>query len=164
MERRSESNLNEAEAAAILDLLERQVRLYRALRRLVDRQRPMIVRDQTAPLLTLLAERQKLTAELGTLSAQLNRYRQDWARVREALSTPQRERAERQIGEVEQMVRGLLETDEADARLLGARKAATRQAMGELAVGHRAAAAYQQASHSTSRPSGSNGWSSDEAI
>jgi hypothetical protein len=132
------------ECERVLTLLERQAKLYRELRGLANRQRPLITRGQTAPLLTLLADRQRLSAELGAVAAQLTPFRADWRQVRQRFSEAQRRRAEVLLGEVESVVRDLLAVDEADARLLSAQKATTRQAINDLQVGQQALTAYRQ--------------------
>jgi hypothetical protein len=131
------------ESESLLKLLEQQAKLYRELRGLANRQRPLITRGQTAPLLTLLADRQRLSGELSRVAAELTPYRADWQRVRARLSEIQRRRAEVLLGEVETVMRDLLQVDEADARLLAAQKVTTQRAINDLRVGHQALSAYQ---------------------
>ncbi|MFQ5501913.1 MAG: hypothetical protein ACE5EQ_06380, partial [Phycisphaerae bacterium] len=62
----------------LVSLLQHQQTLYRQLRLLADRQKALVVRDDTESLLTLLAERQRLVDGLVGLNAQLAPFRENW--------------------------------------------------------------------------------------
>ena len=72
--------MNEAveEPEDILGLLREQSALYARLESFAARQRSLVRADDTAPLLTLLADRQKLSVELTRLATRLAPVRRGW--------------------------------------------------------------------------------------
>ena len=62
----------------VLDLLREQLSLYTKLETCASRQRPLIASEDAGPLLSLLAERQKLSVELAGVGARLEPIRRDW--------------------------------------------------------------------------------------
>jgi predicted nuclease with TOPRIM domain len=126
----------------ILDLLQRQAALYRELQTLAERQRDVIGGADTRPLLRLLADRQKLTDELTEVSGRIAPYRARWNELRDALTTQQREAADRLLREAAERLGRVIQTDEADARLLAVRKSQTATAATAVQAGQRMLAAY----------------------
>jgi hypothetical protein len=126
----------------ILNLLHRQAALYRELQTLAERQRDVIRAADTRPLLRLLADRQKLTDELTEVSGRITPYRARWAELRDALTTQQREAADRLLREAAERLGRVMETDEADARLLAVRKSQAATDATAVQAGQRMLAAY----------------------
>jgi hypothetical protein len=132
----------------IVALLTEQRDLYARLDGLADRQRLLISGDEPEDLLAVLGERQTVLDRLGVLAADMRPYQQSWRDVRGRLSGEEGARADRLILEVNCLLAGILEKDEADARLLAARKHAAAQAMGDLKKSRAAGAAYAASAQS----------------
>lgn len=105
-----------------LELLRTQVSLYEALQSLSRKQRDLVEREDTSPLLGLLATRQRLTVKLRELGERMAPLRQRWADVTRAMSPVQREEAQQLVATVRRCLRELIERDEHDARMLSARR------------------------------------------
>jgi hypothetical protein len=116
-------------SAGVLGLLREQAALYAKLERCASRQRPLIAQEDTAPLLSLLAERQRLSMDLAEVNARLEPVRQDWEAIRGRLSYQDRCAVECLLAEIRARLRRLIESDEEDTRLLSARKQATAQGL-----------------------------------
>lgn len=129
-------------------LLTRQRDLYVQLGRLAEGQRSMITGDEPERLLTILAERQRLIDQLESVSRRLKPYQANWRQVRGSLPPEQADEVDHLVGEVNSLLTGILQKDEADAQLLSARKGRTAQAMSELKAGRKAGAAYAASSGS----------------
>lgn len=124
-------------------MLEAQGSLYRRLRRASARQRSLITGEDATLLAAVLADRNKLTDDLtrvGTQLAELRRVTGD--RLRMALSTVQRQRADDLLNEARQLLKTILDFDEEDVRLLATRKAQVAGAMQGLPTGRAALSAY----------------------
>lgn len=140
---------NQGDAAAagrLRELLARQLDLYRRLERLSGAQRQSIETEDPRPLLILLSERQRLTAALSELNPELAAFRLRWASVKPALPAGQRNEIDAMLAEVAERLRRILDGDEADARLLAARKHSLAAQLGELDAAKQTLAAYGQAS------------------
>ncbi|MCH7814220.1 MAG: flagellar export chaperone FlgN [Planctomycetes bacterium] len=129
MTRRPDLDADADQAAEVMSLLRRQCALYRALKHLARRQRALITQEDSAPLLEVLGQRQKLTHDLVELNRQLAPYRDAWALARESLAPGDRGEADRIVSEVSDLLKGIIEEDEHDARLLSARKSQTAAAL-----------------------------------
>ncbi len=115
--------------AGVVSLLREQVSLYGRLEGLAAKQQSLVAEEDTGPLLTLLAKRQKLSAELVGMRRRLEPIRRDWDRHRENLSGGEREEADRLLKEIKRLLRNVIQRDEEDARLLSARKEAVAKAL-----------------------------------
>ncbi len=115
--------------ADVLNLLKEQCSLYERLHGVASRQRTLITGGDPNSLLSLLADRQKLSAELTTVSAALEPVRRVWDDYRERLTPDQRSEAERLLAGIRGHLRDVIESDEQDAKLLSARKQATGAAL-----------------------------------
>lgn len=135
--------LSEFEPQFVLDLLRKQVRLYEALQSLASKQRDLVTHEDTAPLLALLAARQRLAGKLKELGDQMAPIRLQWSIVSENMNDGDRAEADRLLGEVRAHLRRLIEQDETDARMLSARKQRVGQAMSAVRQGRSAIQAYQ---------------------
>jgi len=115
---------NEAieEPEEILGLLREQSALYARLESFAARQRSLVREDDTAPLLSLLADRQRLSVELTRLATRLSTVRHDWSTFRERFSASQRTEADGLVSDVTQRLQRVIESDEKDARVLSLRK------------------------------------------
>lgn len=106
----------------ILGLLREQSALYARLESFAARQRSLVRADDTALLLSLLADRQRLAVELTRLATRLAPVRRGWSAFRERFSSTQRTEADGLISDVTQRLRRVIESDEKDARVLYVRK------------------------------------------
>lgn len=109
----------------ILGLLREQSAMYARLESFAARQRALVRSEDTASLLILLSDRQKVAVELARLAARLAPVRRSWPSLRERFSTSQRTEADGLISDVTRRLRGLIESDEKDARVLYLRKPPT---------------------------------------
>ena len=105
-----------------LALLVVQNALYGQLESLARRQRSLISGNDTGALLVLLAERQKLSEKLAEIAERLEPARRDWLNYQGRLTRSAREQADSLLAETRRRLRGVIEGDEEDARLLAARK------------------------------------------
>ncbi len=124
----------------ILGLLREQCSLYGRLESFAATQRSLVRADDTAPLLSLLADRQRLSAELTLLANRLAPIRRSWTALRERFSPSQRTEADNLISEVAQRLRKVIESDEKDARVLSVRK---QNVVTSLHAAHRVGEAMQ---------------------
>ena len=106
----------------MLKLLRRQASLFAGLETLASRQRGLVTSENTGPLLRLLADRQKHSTELADIASHLDPVRRDWPEVRKRLTPEQRADADRYLSESGIRLQRIMESDEQDARVLGARK------------------------------------------
>ena len=124
------------------ELLARQLALYTRLERLSAAQRDCIQREDTRPLLSLLTERQRLTAALTALSAELTPYRLRWDALKRELAPAPRAEIEGLLREVGVLLRRILDGDEADVRLLASRRDNTAGDLRGLHAAQRTLSAY----------------------
>lgn len=141
--------LDPASSGEVLSLLHRQVDLYRRFESLADRQRNLIAEEDSQPLLRLLADRRKLIDELTVMSDQLEPYRANWSTMRESLTPDQQGTAEQLLREAGKCLERIIDGDNADVKLLTARKTRTATAVSEVQAGQRMLAAYGDSSHSS---------------
>ncbi len=125
-----------------MDLLKRQLALYQRIEQLADAQRKAIEVDDTRPLLKLLSQRQKLTTTLTNLDAELAPYREHWNEIKEALPPTERRGLDEMVEEAGERLRRILDRDEADGRLLAAKKNHMAHSMSELETARRTLVAY----------------------
>ncbi len=121
------------EAEDVLGLLRRQAALFARLEQFASRQRALVRADDAGPLLSLLADRQKLSTELTGIAAQLAPVRARWSAFREELGDSQRTEADGLLRDCSLRLRRVIEGDEADARVLSVKKHATAS---ELRAAH----------------------------
>lgn len=112
-----------------LTLLGREAAMYAKLESYASKQRGLITREDTGPLLTLLADRQRISTELAQIGATLGPIRKRWETYRTGLSDTHRAEAERLFGETARRLGHIMEVDEQDARMLQARKQVTAQSL-----------------------------------
>lgn len=109
-------------AEAVVSLLRRQVGLYERLEQFADRQRSFVSREDTQSLLSLLADRQRISTELTEISGRLEPVRRDWSTFKHRMDANARAEAEALWSESKARLKRVLDRDEEDARVLAARK------------------------------------------
>jgi len=129
----------------VLTLLREEMSLYRQLEADALRQRSLITGDDLGALLTLLADRQRLSVELRRIGGRLAPIRRDWQVYREGLTASQRVEADRLIADIADRLRRVIKSDEEDGRLLSARKQATAQQLRATHSTRGALSAYRPA-------------------
>lgn len=135
---------NPPRADELLDLLTRQHELYRELRKLAVSQRDLIAAEDPSGLLNLLSQRQRLIDQLATINQRLEPVRAEWKKIEAMLSTEQRARAADLVEQVGQLLAEILQADEADTKLLSARKVVIGQQLKGTVATAQAQAAYKR--------------------
>jgi hypothetical protein len=133
----------------VLRLLREQADLYVQLEALAARQQSLVSDDDVGPLLSVLADRQKLSARLTQVARRLAPLRRDWDRYRAALTPAERDEAEEKLRDASERLQRIIESDERDARVLSGRKQAVAAALRSTHVQGSAMTAYRSA---TGRP------------
>jgi hypothetical protein len=126
----------------MLDLLRRQATLYTQLEALGKTQQALISADDTQPLLRVLAQRQRITAELATVAQHLRPMHAEWDRLKVALNDMERRTADELVGAAKVRISRLIAADEEDARRLQIRKQRTGEALRAMQANRQAVAAY----------------------
>ena len=127
----------------ILPLLREQIPLYTKLESYALRQRSLITGDDGNALLSLLANRQRISADLARVASRLEPVRREWARYRGQFTPAQRDEADRLLTEIHKRLKRVIENDEQDARLLAARKQATADTLRATHTIGQAVSAYR---------------------
>ena len=130
----------------VLGLLREQASLFARLETFADRQRVLVAEEDTRSLLAVLADRQKISAKLTQIAGTLAPVRRDWATYRGKLSEPQQAEADKLVENAARQLRGLIEGDERDARMLLVRKKMTGDAIRATHSSGHAVAAYHMRS------------------
>ena len=138
-------------AEEVLVLLRRQAELYGRLEALAERQKSLVTGDDIGPLLSLLAERQKLSDALMDVAGRLAPVRRRWASSRTRLPPPQRAEADRLVQEAEQRLERLIENDTRDARVLSGRRHSVATALRMTHSTGEAMSAYRTAPSAVGR-------------
>jgi hypothetical protein len=126
-------------------LLQQQCLLYQQLRDLSARQGQHIKEGQTEPLLTVLAQRQRVLAELTAIADEMAPYRAHWPQVRAALSADQQQQVNAMVQEVEQQLAHIIQQDERDRTQLQNARNQVGSELTKLNKVSAAAAAYRPA-------------------
>lgn len=142
-ERSTRSMQPSHDGGLVLVMLRRQAALYARLEDFARRQRDLVSADDSAPLLAVLADRQKLSAELSELGVRLAPYRRNWEVFRGALDERERGEVDRLVAETAACLRRVMEGDEQDVRRLSARRQLTVREMQSTRAGGTAIAAYR---------------------
>ncbi|MCG3137962.1 MAG: hypothetical protein HJJLKODD_01818 [Phycisphaerae bacterium] len=130
------------QAERLIPLLRQQVTLYLQLLQLSRQQRELITREDPQPLLSLLAERQQVVEALGRAQAEMAPLQQYW-RMNFGMIPPEvRREAEGLLQKISEALKGILEADETDSRLLAARKVQTTREVTTVTVSQQAHRAY----------------------
>ena len=130
---------------AVMSLLHREDAVFRRLEGLAARQRDLVVGSDMQPLLGLLTDRRRLSAELTEITRELAPVRRQWATVRSRLAPSERAEADELISQAGRRLRRLMAGDEEDARKLAVRKQAVAQTLSETGSAACALSAYRGA-------------------
>ena len=130
------------DVTALVQLLEHQRVLYRRLRLLADRQRTLVLADDSGALLELLAERQRLVDGLVHLTSQMAPFRTRWTQLYQEMEEPARRQVTSLLEEVNGSLGSILASDSHDTATLKARRDSTAQQLSALGDSARAGAAY----------------------
>src|SRR5438552_1966886 len=109
----------------LIKLLGEQRNQYRRLRGLTQRQRTLVLDDNSPALLSLLNDRQRVVDELTSLNARLAPYRREWTQVYDALDPETRQRVKELLEESNALLASVMTADRQDTETLGARRCAT---------------------------------------
>ena len=124
-------------------MLREQASIYAKLELLSTKQHALVSEDESAALLALLADRQRLTAALGRVASQLASARRDWAATRSAMSLAEQAEADGLLTAARERMRRVMAADERDARVLSAKRAAVAGALRETQIVGQAVSAYR---------------------
>jgi len=126
----------------VLELLRLQASLYARLEQFATSQRSLVRDEDAGPLLSLLADRQRLSAELTRVASRLATARGEWPAYRESLSPAERVEADDLLRGASASLRRVIESDEQDARLLSIRKERVKRELRETQTMGHAISAY----------------------
>jgi len=129
--------------AEIVSLFRDEAALYARLEACAVRQRPLIAEDDAGPLLTVLAERQRISAKLGVVGAKLAPVRRVWDTLRSRLAPVQRAEVEALARSTAACLRRVIERDDQDARMLSARRQWAARGMRQAHSAGAALSAYR---------------------
>ena len=132
----------DTDAATFVSLLTAQRDVYVRLKGLVDRQRSLVERDDPTELLSLLAERRRLTDDLTSLARRLGPIEPQWAKLKGAVSDEEGGRVRTLLGEVRDVLGHITAVDSEDVRRLEVRRRRVSTAMREIPAGQEMLAAY----------------------
>jgi len=130
-------------ADKVLALLREQAAMYGKLETLAVRQQTLVAVEDAGPLLSLLADRQKLADGLTQVASRLEPVRQEWVAYRKRLSPSEQVEADQLWKDARQLLRRIIERDEQDARVLSARKQSGRRGLQTTHVTREALSAYR---------------------
>lgn len=116
----------------VLELLREQDDLYDKLEAIAIRQRMIVTNESAAPLLALLADRQRLSMTLHDVAKRLQPIRTRWQEFRRNCNDAQRAEVDRLVNRSSERLQRVIAGDEADARLLAVRKQMVAQRMKEM--------------------------------
>lgn len=140
-----------SEPGDVLDMLRRQGALYATLEGLAERQRVLVSREDVTPLLSLLADRQRLSQELMEVGKRLAPIRKRWVEHRQRLAPAEQQEADQLLRSSSDRLSRIIESDEHDARVLSGRKQSVGEALGKTASTGRALSAYRASAGSERR-------------
>jgi hypothetical protein len=125
-----------------LQLLREQDSICGRMEALASQQRTLLTREDTGPLLDLLADRMRLSEKLAQLASRLDPIRRRWSSYRTLLPSEEKAEADRLLAQTQCRVRRILEDDDHDARILAARRATVVSRLQATYSGGEAVAAY----------------------
>lgn len=138
-------------AGEVLDMLRRQGALYATLEGLAEQQRVLVTCEDVTPLLSLLADRQRLSQELLEVGNRLAPIRGNWVAYRERLAPAEQQEADQLLNASSECLGRIIQSDEHDARVLSGRKQSVGEALGKTASTGRALSAYRASAGSDRR-------------
>jgi len=129
----------------ILRMLREQAALYGQLETYAKKQHGLVTQDDTAMLLALLADRQRLSVNLQRLGVRLDPVRRYWAFHHARLTPAQQGEADALLANIRGRLRRVMESDEKDARVLSARKQTAAGSIRATRASGQAVTAYRSA-------------------
>ncbi len=124
------------------ELLEMQRQLFERLDALGARQGELIDSDDSAGLLELLAQRQRLVNGIAELNTTLEPFRARWGAVLGSMPQAERDRVNRRLDALSELAGRIAERDEADRSRLQKRRDAVAAELTQVSRGRGAVAAY----------------------
>ncbi len=106
----------------IIPALEAQVRCYRRLAELAERQHEVVQLGKTEALIDVLEIRQGVLSEIARIQDVLGLRKARWSEYVSQLAAPDRERAEAALAQVRRLLEAITAGDHADALVLQQRK------------------------------------------
>lgn len=128
--------------AELVKLLTEQRNQYRRLRGLTQRQRTLVLDEDSPALLSLLNERQRVVEDLTALGARLSPYRREWTRVYDGLDPAMRGQVKELLEESNALLASVMTADRQDTEMLGARRQSAAAGLSATRLTGRASAAY----------------------
>lgn len=110
------------EVGEVLAALAEQVRCYRALARLAERQHEHVLNDHTEGLLEVLREREVVLDRAAALERVVGPVKREWATVSVTMPAEQRRVMEGHLAEVRRLLAEITAGDERDALAMQQRK------------------------------------------
>jgi ketosteroid isomerase-like protein len=107
----------------LIELLNQQRVLYEAIRRLSSQQASTVASGDAESLLNLLSQRQHLLDRIGQITTGLEKYRQHWRAVCDALSKEDQLQVSKLVEQAQESLAAIIEQDEIDRRALEQTKA-----------------------------------------
>lgn len=136
----------------VLGLLREQASMYGRLEGLARAQGSLVTCDDVGPLLSLLADRQKLAERLTHVAGRLAPVRKVWPLYRPRFSDEQRAEADRLVGEAGERLQRVIERDENDVRILSGKKQTVADSLRATQSSRQAIGAYRAPKGETARP------------
>ncbi len=131
--------------------LREQAGLFSRLEGLAARQQALVAGEAIEPLMSVLADRQKVSVRLAEIASFLKPVRSAWKEFRTQFDATQRDEAETLVTNTEASLKRLIENDERDARILSARKQRVAEQLSGLNSSGGAVAAYQRKAQTVRR-------------
>jgi hypothetical protein len=129
-------------AIGLIDLLHQQRAIYQHLHDLSDRQSQLVAAGNAEPLLSLLAQRQRLIDDLTQLNGQIEPYKQNWPALWAHLDGSSRQAIQSLIDEVQRLLQLIVQQDEHDRQALASQRDHTATQLHQIRTGSVANRAY----------------------
>ncbi len=133
----------ECDPDEVMVMLREQAALYGRLEAFAGKQRALVTQEDTAPLLSLLGSRQRLSVDLQRLATRLEPVRRAWGRFRERFTPDQRREADALLTDIRVRLKRVMERDAEDARVLSGRKQSISGALNATRAAGQAMSAYR---------------------
>ena len=145
-------------AQRLLSLLQEQRAVYEHLRTFSEKQSHLVEQGDAENLLQLLALRQQLIDKLAALNEQLEPFKKDWPRLWSELDEPTRRGVDGLVKEVQGVVDGIVEQDDADRQVLARKRDAVASELSQIRSGAKVNRAYGSSNnHDNTRLTDSHG-------
>lgn len=138
-------------APRLARVLDDQRALYQQLDGLSRAQAALITAEDTDSLLEVLGRRQVLIDAIAALNEELAPFAERWDDLAPRLDAPQRSRLRAGFDEVSRLVTEIAQRDDADRRLLEARRNAVGSELGAVSHARGAVRAYARPDHAAPR-------------